>query len=149
MAEFDSSDNGYQLGRRVFRWRCGVKTLHIGEQNQKIGARHRGDAGGEAVVVAIANFVCRDSIVLIDHRHRAQIEKAADRRPCIEITLALLRVPERDKNLTCGKLSIRENFRPNARQGDLPDGGGGLAVFKFEVTFRQAEHGAPQRDRAR
>src|SRR5450631_4598637 len=40
-------------------------------------------------------------------------------------------------------------FRPRARQRDLPDGGGGLAVLELERARGQLEHGAAERDGAR
>src|SRR5208283_6192152 len=80
--------------------------------------------------------------------HGAQIKESANRCPRVEIALALLGIPERDEDLAGGQLSIGENFRPYARQGDLADGGGGLAVFELQLAFGQAKHRAPQCDRA-
>ena len=41
-----------------------------------------------------------------------------------------------------------ERLSPVAGERDLADGGGGLALLQPEGAGRQAEHGAPQRDRA-
>ena len=41
-----------------------------------------------------------------------------------------------------------ERLGPGARERDLPDGGGGLAVLQLERAARQLQHGAAERDRA-
>ena len=144
----DARNHRNKLGLGVFRRRRGVKPRHIGEQNQEIRARHGRDAGGQAIVVAVAYFACRDRIVLVDDRHGAEIEEAANRRPRVQIAMALLGIAERDQNLPGDDLSIREHFRPDSRQGDLAHGGGGLAVFEFQVASGEPQHGPPERDRA-
>ena len=55
----------------------GVEPVDVGEQHQQIGADHGGDAGGEAVVVAIADLAGRDRVVLVDDGHGAQVEQPA------------------------------------------------------------------------
>ena len=41
-----------------------------------------------------------------------------------------------------------QRLGPGARQRDLADGGGGLAVLELERAGRQLEHGAAERDGA-
>ena len=62
--------------------------------------------------------------------------------------MALLGIAKRDQNLPGGDLPVRKHLRPDSRQGDLADGGGGLAVFEFQVASGEAQHGPPERDRA-
>ena len=47
----------------------------VGEQHQQVGADQVGDEGGHAVVVAEADLVVRDGVVLVDDRHHAQLEQ--------------------------------------------------------------------------
>ena len=115
---------------------------------RQIGARHGGDARGQPVVVAVADFGGRDRVVLVDDRRGAHVEQAFDGRARVEIAPALLGVPERDEDLP-GRDAVRaEHLRPGARERDLADGGGGLAILELQRARRQAEHGAPERDRA-
>jgi hypothetical protein len=129
---------------------CGgarVKPVDVGKQHQQIGAHHRGDAGGEPVIVAIADFAGRDRVVLIDHRHGAELEQRADRRAGIEIAAPLLGVAERQQDLAGGS-AIAEYFRPGPRERDLADSGRGLALFELQRALGQAENAAPERDGA-
>ena len=77
---------GIAAGRRV------IEAVDIGQQDQQIGARHGGDARGEAVIVAVADFVGGDRVVLVDHGHRAPFQQLGDGRARVEIAAALLGV---------------------------------------------------------
>ena len=55
---------------------------------------------------------------------------------------------ERHQHLAGGDLVLAERLGPGARQRDLADRRGGLAVLELERPFRQLEHGAAERDRA-
>ena len=59
------------------RRRRRVEPVDVGEQHQQIGADHGRDAGGQAVVVAVADLAGRDGVVLVDDRHRAHVEEAS------------------------------------------------------------------------
>ncbi len=135
--------------RRIASGRGGVEPVDVGEQHQQIGARHGGDAGGEPVVVAIANLGGGDGVVLVDHRHGAQIEQAAERGAGVEITAALFRVGQGQQDLAGGERVMAERLGPGAGQRDLSDRGGGLALLEAQRARGQAEDGAPQGDRAR
>ena len=133
---------GIAAGRRV------VEAVDIGQQHQQIGAHHGGDAGGQPVVVAIADFVGGDGVVLVDDRDRAPLQQRVDGRARIQIAPPLLGVAERHQHLAGGDAVPRQRLGPGARQRDLADRRGGLAVFELERTCRQLEHGAAERDRA-
>ena len=69
-----------------------VEAVDVGQQHQQVGARHRGDAGGEAVVVAVADLGGGDGVVLVDDRHAAPFQELADGRAGVEIAPPLLGV---------------------------------------------------------
>ena len=51
--------------------RGGVKPVNVGQENEQVRAHHGGDAGGEPVIVAIADFAGGDRVVLVDDRNRS------------------------------------------------------------------------------
>ena len=53
----------------------GVEAVDVGQQHQQVGADHRRDLRGEAVVVAVADLVGGDRVVLVDDRHDAEVEQ--------------------------------------------------------------------------
>ena len=53
-----------------------VQRVDVGEQHEQVGADELGDEGGEPVVVAEADLVGRDRVVLVDDRQDAQREQA-------------------------------------------------------------------------
>ena len=57
----------------------GIQTVHIRQEDQLIGARHDRDARRQPVVVAKTDLVGRDRVVLVDHRHHAELEQRLDR----------------------------------------------------------------------
>ena len=67
-----------------------IKPVDIGQQDQQIGARHGGDARGEAIIVAIADFVGRNRVVLVDPGHRPPFQQFADGRAGVEIAAPFL-----------------------------------------------------------
>ena len=83
----DARHQRHQLGVAPVARRRVVKPVDVGEQHQEIGARHGGDAGGEAIIVPIADFRRRDRVVLIDHRHGAQRQKPRQAFARIEIEI--------------------------------------------------------------
>ena len=126
--------SGDVLGACVALRRLVVEPVDVGQQHQEIGAHHGGDARGEPVVVAVADLGGRDRVVLVDHRHAAPFQQLGDGRARVEIAAALFGVAERDQHLAGGDAVRAERLRPGARQRDLADRGGGLAVLELERT---------------
>jgi hypothetical protein len=149
---FDFGGNGFDdrnqfcigigAGRRV------IEAVDIGQQDQQIGARHGGDAGGEAVIVAIADLVGGDRVVLVDHGYRAPFQKLGDSRAGVEITAAFLGVLQCHQNLPGADAVRPQHFRPDPRQRDLPHGGGALAFLELQRAARQFQTAAAERNRA-
>ena len=86
------STSGMSLAFDAVLRRRVVEPVDVGEQHQQVGARHGGDARGEPVVVAVADLVGGDGVVLVDHRHAAPFQQLADGRARVEIAAALLGV---------------------------------------------------------
>ncbi len=57
--------------------RCGVEPVNIGEQHEAIRRHQRGDARGQPVIIAIADFGGRHRVILVDHRHGLQFQQLA------------------------------------------------------------------------
>jgi hypothetical protein len=77
------------------------------------------------------------------------LQQRVDGRARIQIAPPLLGVAQRDQNLAGNDAVLGECFGPGARQSNLADRRGCLAIFELEGTCGQLEHGAPERDRAR
>ena len=141
-------DDRYQFGVWIIARRRIVESVDIRQQDQEIRARHGGDAGGEAIVVAVTDLARCHRVVLVDDRHGAQFEELRDSRARIEIAPPLLGVAEREQNLSGPDAMTRQRLGPGARQRDLADRGGRLALLELERRGRQLEHAAAERDRA-
>ena len=87
---------------RIERRRRGVEAVDVGEQHEEVGADHGRDAGGEAVVVAVADLARRDGVVLVDDRHGAHVEELQGRRAGVEVAAALLGIGEGHEDLARG-----------------------------------------------
>ena len=61
--------------RRVEPGVGGEQAGRVGEQHEQVGADEVGDEGGEAVVVAEADLVVGDGVVLVDDGHDAEVEQ--------------------------------------------------------------------------
>ena len=69
----------------------GEQPGRVGEQHEQVGADEVGDQRGEAVVVAEADLVVGDGVVLVDDRHDAELEQAQQRAAGVQVLLALAR----------------------------------------------------------
>ena len=54
-------------------------------RSEEVGADQVGDEGGEAVVVAVADLVVGHRVVLVDDRHGAEVEEAAQGLAGVEV----------------------------------------------------------------
>ena len=76
-----------------------VETLDVGEQHHQVGVDHRGDQRGERVVVAEADLVDGDGVVLVDHRHRAECQQPLEGVAGVQERLAVPCVVTREQHL--------------------------------------------------
>jgi len=145
----DDIDDIEKLRIRIEMRRCRVKPVDIRQENQKIGTGHGGDARGKPVVVAVADFGCRDGVVFVDDRDSADLQKLVDRGAGVEIAATLFRIAQRQQDLSRDDPIPRKAFRPGAGKRDLADGSSCLAFLELERAVGQVEHGAAKRDCAR
>ena len=117
----------------------GVEAVDVGQQNEAIGGNHRGDTGGQAVVVAVADLGSRHSVVFVDDGNGLQGKKRLQGVARIEIAATLLRVAEGQEDLGDGQSPLAPELLVGVGETDLPDRGRGLALLQRERTFGQPE----------
>ena len=98
------------------------------QQQHGACTRRLGDAGGQPVIVAKADLLGGDSVVLVDHRDRAGIQQACQSGSGVQITAPVLEILQRQEKLCRGKTMVAEQLRPETRQRDLPDRRGNLRL---------------------
>jgi hypothetical protein len=124
-------------------------TLSTTGINFASGAGHGGNTRGETVVVAVADFIGRNRVVLVDHGHGAPFQQLGNGRTCVEIAPPLLGILQCHENLAGADAVRAQHFRPDPRQRDLAHGGSGLALFQLQRAARQFQPGSSERDRTR
>ena len=77
-------------------------------------SRQVGDERGDAVVVAEADLVVGDGVVLVDHRHDAELEQPPQRAPGVQVLLADAEVERRQQHLPARR--ARGRRRPGRRR---------------------------------
>ena len=77
----------------------GEQARRVGEQDEHVGGDEVGDEGGDAVVVAEADLVVGDGVVLVDDRHAAELEQADERLAGVEVLAAVDEVVRVEQHL--------------------------------------------------
>ena len=108
-----------------------VKAVDIREQHEKVRAHHHGDAGGEPVIVAEADLVGGDRVVLVDHRHRAEPEQGRDRAARVEIAPACFGILMGEQDLRHRHLVAAEHGLIGVGEADLAARGRRLHLFEL------------------
>ncbi len=129
-------------GVRIAAWIGGVEAVHVGQQNQQVGPGQLRRAGGQAVVVAVADFLGGDGVVLVDHGDDAVGQQGLDRRAGVQPAAAALGVVAGQQDLGGDQAVGGQGLFPGVHQQGLADGGGGLLVLK--PARRGVEAAAPQ-----
>ena len=93
-----------------------------------VGLDHVRDLGRETVIIANSDFLGRDRVILVHHRHHAMFEQALDRVADIEEAAALLDIAERHQDLPDNEAMLGGNLAVGVQQEWLTAGGGGLLV---------------------
>ncbi len=127
---------GICCGRRVAPRVGGVEAVDVGEQDQLIGLHHLGDARGQAVIVAEADFGGGDRVVLVDHRDAAEAEQRVQRGAGVQVAAAVLGVVQRQQQLRGGQAVGGQRLGPGLGQADLADRGGGLLFLQPQPRLR-------------
>ncbi len=126
----------------------GIESVDVGEQHERIGADHLRHARGEPVVVAEADFLGRDRVVLVDDRHRAERQQLLERCARIEMAAALFGVVGREQDLRDRDAVLAERLLIGVREADLPEAAAACFSSSFKLAAGQAEMPAADRDRA-
>ena len=127
---------------------AGIKPVNIGEQQQQIGADHRRDTRGKAVIVAKPDFRRCNGIVFIHDRHRAEREKRRHGGARIEMPSAGFGVLGRQQNLRDPYVVCRKRLAPGMCKRHLPGGGGGLLFLDGKRAPVDAKAAASESDGA-
>ena len=127
----------------------GVQTVEVGEQHEHGGADVVGDERGEPVVVAVADLVAGDGVVLVDDRHRAQLEQAGERPPGVEVLAAVDEVVRHEQRLRRHEAVGAERGRPSCASAGAGRRRRAPAAWRRRSgRDSQAERGHPGGDRA-
>ena len=107
-----------------------VEAVNIRQEHQHIRAHHLGDARGQPVIVAIADLVGRDGVILVDDRNRPDFQQGLQRRAGVQPAAAVFRVAEGEQGLADGDIMRLESPADGRHQAQLADGRGGLFLVE-------------------
>jgi len=97
-----------------------VKSIDVREQHQAVRAGHLGDAGGQAIVIAVANLGGGHRVIFVDDRNGFHRQQRFERGARIQIAGALLAVFQRQQNLRHRNAPALEQLLVRVRQANLP-----------------------------
>lgn len=103
-----------------------VEPVHVGEQDEQVGADQVGDEGGEAVVVAEADLVGGHRVVLVHDRHGAHGEQLVQRAVGVAVVRPAAHVVGGEQHLADPYAVPGEGGRVAGDEQTLADAGGGL-----------------------
>ena len=83
----------------------------VGEQHQHVGGDEVRHERGEAVVVAVADLVVGDGVVLVDDRDHAEVEEAPHRLARVEVLRRDAEVVGREQHLAGDETVLAEDAR--------------------------------------
>ena len=120
-AAIDSSGSSTATSRISSASACdprvgGVQAVEVGQQHEQGGAHVVRHERGETVVVAVADVVGGDRVVLVDDRHGAEREQAGERAPGVEVLAAVDEVVRDEQRLGGDETVIGEGVVPAAHQ---------------------------------
>ena len=98
----------------------------VGQQDEQVGTEELGDERCDAVVVAEADLVVGQGVVLVDDRDHAELEQAFDRRPRVEVLRPDHEVERCQQDLTGDHAEPAEVLAPGLHEPGLSDRGDGL-----------------------
>src|SRR5690606_22308359 len=113
-----------------------VDAVHVGEQHQQVGVDQVGDEGGEAVVVAEADLVGGDRVVLVHDREGAHGEQLVEGAGGVAVVGAAAHVVGGEQHLADADAVAGEGGGVAGDEQALADAGGGLLAG--EVAGRRA-----------
>ena len=111
----------------------------VGEQHEQVGVHEMSDERGETVVVAEADLVVGDGVVLVHDRDRAELEQTHQRLSRVQVLATLDEVVRHQEHLCSYETVRREDVVVGAHQAALPGGGERLQRRQVGGPFGQAE----------
>ena len=127
----------------------GVEAVHVAEQDQCVGMHQVRDQRGQPVVVAEPDLVGRDRVVLVDHRHDAELEQPPEGLVSVAVVTVPGDVVDGEQHLTDLEAVPPEAMRVVPHQQALTHRRRRLLGGEILRTRLQAERGQAGRDRAR
>jgi hypothetical protein len=136
---------GAGIGPRVRR----VEAVDVRQEDEEVGADQLACAGRQPVVVAVADLLGDHRVVLVDHRHDAEVEEGLKGGPGVEPATPDLGVVAGQEDLGDRQAMGLQRRLPGVHEGRLAGGGGGLLLGQGEGLAVQAEAAAAQGHGAR
>ena len=125
-----------------------VHAVDVGQQDQRVGPRDVRDEGREPVVVAEADLLGGDRVVLVDDRQHAERQQPVDRLLGVPVVAAPREVVGGEQHLADGDPVRGEGVGVGLHQPQLPDARRGLRRREVPRALRQLQRGQAGRDRA-
>ena len=152
----DRLERGVDLRDLLDQRRVGVETRiggeqarGVGEQHEHVGADEVRDQRGEPVVVAVADLVVGDGVVLVDDRDDTEVEEAAQRLARVQVLRAHAEVVGREQHLAREQPVPAEDRAEALHQPRLADRRDRLQRPDVGGAHVHAERGQAGGDRAR
>ena len=86
-------------------WVIGMQSARVGQQREHLRVREIAHQSGQTIVVAEADLVDRDRVVLIDYRNDPQREQPVQGVACVEVVLAIHEVVAGQQQLRGGAIA--------------------------------------------
>ncbi len=103
-----------------------VEAVDVGEQHERVGLHEVGDQRGEAIVVAEADLVGGDGVVLVHDRNDAEREQPLEGAVGVAVMAAAVQVVSREQHLADPEPVPREGHRVPLGEQQLADAGSRL-----------------------
>jgi hypothetical protein len=116
-----------------------MHAVHIRQDHEQIGVDEVRDERRQPVVIAEADLLDGDRVVLVDDRNHAEREQAVQRRARVEVPLATDEIVLREKDLPDLHLPARERALIRVHEHPLPDRGRRLKRRDVLGTTLQAQ----------
>ena len=120
----------------------------VGEHHERVRVEQVGDERGEEVVVAVADLVVGDRVVLVHDREHAEVEQALQRLAGVQVLAAVHEVVRREQHLAADDVVRREDRVQPLDEARLADRGERLQRADVGGPRREPERGHAGRDRA-
>jgi len=136
----DILDDGHGLGLGMF---VGIFREHSPGRSQvdeQIRPHRAHEQPAQAVVVAIDQLGHGHRIVLVDHRHRPELEKRGQRIAQIEIPFAVVQILPGEQHLGRNPAVQRKFLIVGVHEPALPDGRGSLSMRQRRRIVPLAQH---------